>query len=283
MDERRGIRPVGVASAGHGAFALALIGLGIQALVTRDFAPTFGPVPEHAPAREALVSFCAAVSVAGGVALLVRPLSGWAARVLLAFSLLWFFAVRVPYFLFVSPGVDGWYSCCQTLVMTAAPWVLVVWFRTGPEERRFAFTGQAGLRVARALYGFALIPFGLAHFLYLEATAPLVPDWLPGHVAWAYLTGATFIAAGLAILAGVWARLAAALSVAQMALFALLVWVPRASAGTLSDFQKGEFVATLALAAAAWVVADSYRGVPWLAPRGRASGSPSAGANTYRG
>jgi uncharacterized membrane protein len=253
-----------IASVGHAVFAATLIALGILGLINGNLAAIWLPLPRGVPARQGLVCLCAIVSLVSGIGLLWRRSAAVSSLLLFCYLLAWLLLVRVPH-LFLDPGLPLTWAAGQVAVMVAAAWVLYVW-NTADRNRPWPglVHGNNGLRIARSLYGLALIPFGVAHFTYLERTVSLVPRWLPTPTAWAYVTGFTFIAAGVAVLIGAWARLTVTLSVLQLGLFTLIVWVPivlvRPSA---SDW--AEFVVSWVLTSAAWVVADSCRGMPWFA------------------
>ncbi|MBV9183378.1 MAG: hypothetical protein JO356_18915 [Acidobacteria bacterium] len=251
-----------IASAGHAVFAATMIAVGILGLIKGDLTAVWQPVGKDVPAS--LAYLCGFISVVCGLGLVWERKAAAAARVLFAYLLLWLLAFGLPSLL-RGLTVDVYWSLSKTGVMLAAAWILYLWFATDWDKQRLNLvTSDNALRLARALYGLAIIPFGVAHFQYVEHTASMVPDWLPAHVAWAYFTGAAFIVAGMAILIGVCARLAAALSAWQMGMFFMLVWVPAVATRPLNKFQWGEVVVTWVLTAAGWVVADSYRGRPWL-------------------
>lgn len=270
IDERNnaGLKAIRIASPGHVVFAATMIALGILGLIKGQFIPIWSGVPKGLPARDVLAYLSALISLGTGIGLLLQRTALIASRVLLICFIVWMLLFRVSY-IFVAPiATNTWWACGESAVMVAAAWVLYVWFAGDRNDTRLRLaTGDKGLRIARVLYGLGMIPFGIAHFIYLKFTVPLVPGWLPWHLFWAYFTGCTFIAAGIAIIIGVLARLATSLSALQIGLFTLLVWVPLVLAGRVTPFQWGEFIVSCALTAAGWVVADSYRSIPWLAIR----------------
>ncbi len=248
----------GIRSPGHAFFALTMTGIGILGLAKGAFTPTWSGVPKTFPARVALAYLCAFVCVASGIGLLSRRTAGIAARVLVSTFLIWLVVFRLPG-IFQSPGAtDPWWALADTAVMMAASLVLYAWFAADADRRRFAFAlSDRAVPIARALFGLGLIPFGVAHFTYFQHTVDMVPSWLPWHVALASVTGGGFIAAGVAVLVGVYARLAAVLVTLQLGLFTLLVWVPVVVRHpSASDW--AEFVSSWVLTAAAWMVAMSF-------------------------
>ena len=250
---------------GPAVFAATLVALGLLGLIEGGFTVIWQPVFDHLPAAEFLARLCAVVSLACGLGLLWSRSKPLAARVLFFYTLAWLLAFKLP-LIVRAPLSEGSYQYCgEMAVIVAATWVLHAWFATDADRRWLGFTtGDRGLRLARGLYGLALIAFGFSHFAYLNLTAPLIPHWLHAPVFWAYFTGAAYLAAGVAILCNVLARLAATLSAVMMGLFLLLIWLPMVAAGHISAFNWGETYATWVLTTAAWVVADSWRRGSWI-------------------
>ena len=74
-------------------------------------------------------------------------------------------------------------------------------------------------------YAAPIAAFGTEHFT-VTGIVSMVPPWIPWHEFWVYLVGAGFIAAGLSLVTGIQARLAASLLGLTFFLFAVLMDAP---------------------------------------------------------
>src|SRR2546425_6039354 len=260
-----GARAMGIASVGHAVFAATMVALGILGLIQGGFTPTWSGVPKGLPAREALAYLCAFISLVSGIGLLWRRAAVIASRVLLTALLVWLLLFRVTLIVRAPTATVAWWASGDTAVMAAAAWVLYTWFAGDWDRQRLSFaTGDKGLRIARVLYGLGLIPFGVAHFTYLERTVSMVPGWLPWHLTWAIFTGCAFIVAGVAVLIRVYSPPAAPPSAVPPGPFPFPVW-GALLVGPPPPHHLSPLVPPWGVTAGAWVVADSYRGMPWLA------------------
>ncbi len=249
--------------AGRILFALSFAAIGILSLGSGDFALNWQPVPAWVPWRSALAYASGFMLLASGLGILFKRTAAVSAVVLGANLALWLLLLQVPRVAKNLGTEIAWNGLGENLTLVAAAWILIVTFAP-PTSRVAPLFGGDRLRVARSLFGVALLPIGLAHLAYVQPTTQLVPAWLPFRVGITYFTGAAQIAAGLAILLGVLPRLAATLEASALAAFGLLVWAPRVASAPTNRLSATAMLVTFAVSGAAWIVASSLEDIAWL-------------------
>jgi len=238
---------------GRRVYGLGVMALGMVCLAWGDFDPG-QPIPKYFPDRTALAYAAAAFMLVAGAAVEWRRTATWGAAALSVYYALIVVVLMNGRVVLAHYAEFGTYSGAaeQLAISTGA---LIIYAASAKIDAaraaRLTRLGQLG-------FGVCALLFGGAHFFYVNLTAPLVPKWLPPTQAfWAYATGVGHIAAGVAILTGVQARLAANLLTAMFASFALLVHGPMLLADFSSHVNWSENALNLALTGTAWVVADS--------------------------
>lgn len=234
---------------GAWAYGLGIIALAALSLAWGKFAPG-QLVPAKFPHYAVLACAANAVMLVGGAGVLLRRTAAWAAGLLLVFYVIIVLVVMggpVLARLYASYGIY------ESLAIQAG-------FAVGA-ALIFAGRGSPRLvRTAQMVFGVCCVIYCGAHFAYMNLTAPLVPKWLPpSQVFWGQATGVAQIAAGLAFLSGVQARLAGTLLTVMYVLFTVLVHVPMLIAKPGDHFIMTENCTNLALIGVAWLIAESFR------------------------
>ena len=233
-------------------YGLGVMALGLTCLAFRDFNPG-QPVPQGFPARTALAYAAGVFMAVAGAAIQWRRASAWSAAALTAYYTLFVLILMDGPVLLAHYAEYGAYEGISMQVAVAVGGLIV-----------YAATANINVilaarlrRLGQLTIGACSLVWGGAHFIYMNFTAPLVPKWLPPtQEFWGYVTGACFVAAGIAILTRIQARLAAILLTAMIATFGVLA-NGRALLADPSHWNWTESALNLALIGVAWVVADS--------------------------
>ena len=242
---------------GRRVYGVGMMTLGLACLAFGDFLPG-QTVPDNFPARTVLAYVAGAFMLITAAAIEWRRTASWGAAALTGYYAVFVLLLMNGRLLLTNYAVYGTYEGLAMQLAIAASGLIV-----------YATAAQINLQINAALaarlsrlgqlaFGVCALIWGGAHFVYMNLTAPLVPKWLPpGQVFWGYVTGVCFIAAGLAVMTGVKARLAAILLTAMIASFGLLANGPALLADLSSHWNWTESALNLALIGGAWVVTDS--------------------------
>jgi uncharacterized membrane protein YphA (DoxX/SURF4 family) len=170
--------------------------------------------------RTPLAYLSGALLVLGGGAILSRRYERSGALLLAAFYGLWVVAFHLPNAFAGFWHIGAWNAPAEITYLTMGAVALLA-AHAGQMRRTLAL-------VARVLAGLSAVVFGCAHFNYIDFTATFVPAWIPpSQVFWAWVTGAGHLAAGIALVSGIQARLAVTLHAVMMGSFVLFVHLPR--------------------------------------------------------
>lgn len=247
---------------GWRVYGLGIMALGLVCLALGDFHPG-QPVPKDFPYRTALAYAAATFMLVAGAAVEWRRTVAWAAGAITFYFAFVVVVLMNGAVLFAHYAEFLPYESLAIQTSIAAGGLIVY----ATNAKIDAAQAARLVRFAQLVFGICALVFGTAHFIYLSLTAPLVPKWLPpSQDFWAYATGVGHIAAGIAILVNVQARLAAILLTFMFASFTPLVHIPMLLATPTNHWIWNENAVNIALIGAAWVVADSLA-------RSRARGS----------
>ncbi|HWQ87701.1 DoxX family protein [Brevundimonas sp.] len=232
-----GYRDVNLGAPGRLMLAAGLIGFGLIGLYFHHAIDGLEPFD----LTRAGVWLNSAVLVPGGVGLAWSRTASKAALALWALLTVLLFA-HAPGLIAEPANPVRWVSALEVLGLLAACMLI-----TAPGRKDFPLA-------ARVAVGLMLVVFGVVHWLYAEAIAGMIPDWMPGRTIWPLFTGTANMAAGLAIASGVLARPASFLVGAMFASWIVVVHAPRllAAPGDRSEWVAGALA--FALTGVVWTV-----------------------------
>jgi len=226
---------------GRPVLGVAALAIGLITLAWHDY--------NDWPQLRYLVYAASAAQIVGGAAIQFRRTTKTGAIVLSGGNLV-FVLLCVPGIVAAPRVYNSWGNFFEQFCLLSG--AAIVFGRRSP-----AWSREHLNRIARILLGICAASFTLEQAFYLDATAKLVPKWIPpSPMFWAVTTTVFFALAALALLTNRVALPASRLLTLMLLSFGLLVWVPLLLSDPRSHTNWSEFAETFAIAGAIWILAD---------------------------
>ncbi|MGN6516323.1 MAG: DoxX family membrane protein [Rhizomicrobium sp.] len=239
-------------------FAIAWVALGIESLVRGIPVMRLEAWDKSWPGYMAVGYISGAVVLLAGIGLMWAERAKLSASVLAILTFLWTVGLHLTRLVPTIFHSGYWEGFAECFAVFGAAWVLVSIMPPRLITNTWDRILDNGIPIGRICFGLALLVFGAMHFIYLDFTAGFIPAWFPHRELLAEFTGAAHIAAGLAILSGVLARLGATLAGIMYLSWVLVLHIPRVVTMPKDPFEwNGAFVATM-LSGAAFIVAATF-------------------------
>src|SRR5258705_3876651 len=214
--------------AGRAFFGIGIVGIGIQQFIYSAFRPVLLPFwPVSIPASSVWAYITGALLVLAGIIITFGKNARTVSVLLGIFFFLLFLCFHVYYQIFLIPydfHFGNWTNALKELAFSGGAFVIASSF---PETRSFV-SNKLLLILGRIFFSIMLIVFGIDHFLYTDFVAPLVPNWIPGHIFWTYFGAVALIGSGICIMLKIKIRLVGILLGTMLLLWFIILHIPRA-------------------------------------------------------
>jgi len=239
-------------------FGIPFVGFGVQYLIYGRFAGGLPPAPPWTPGAPATAYLLGALLIIAGATIAANIKARESATLL---GILLFICVLLMFIATPSAILhDGTARtrALEPLALCGAAWVLAGILPVDQSRSpRWDSAIDKLATVGRYIFGFAMIVFGAQHFMYGNFVAMLIPSWLPWHLFWTYFFGVALIAAGISIVTGIQARLAATLLGIMFLLWLIVLHLPRVHAHPRNGDEWSSFLVAFAMCESCFIVATA--------------------------
>jgi uncharacterized membrane protein YphA (DoxX/SURF4 family) len=254
---------------GRSLFAIPMMVFGIQYVAFGKYLGGLPPVPPWAPGGAVGAYLVGAVLIATGLAIAFKKYARESAVVIGVLFLLCVIFLHLQHFNDVLHTGNDRTRALEPLALSGAAFALAAIVPSLSALAAKSANDDKLILFGRLLFGISMIIFGWQHFIYARFLATLVMAWLPAHLFWIYFTGASMMAAGLAITVGIQARLAGTLLGIMFLLWVLLLHAPRVFAAIHNQDELTSLFVALAFSGSSFIFAAALSGcIPKTPPRG---------------